>query len=296
MKKIMVFTHMDLDGWGCYQLLRWSFPNAIIHIQPATVDTFRDRYMNWIANNEISDYDMVFIMDLDVSPDKEYIDKKGIFIIDHHKSHAIDGLYEHAKTVIKDYSSATKLAYKVFTKLFNISLSDSRKRLIAIIDDYDSYKLQVPESKKLNTIFWETNDRFNTLSQAFHNGFNGFTVHQENMIRLRDSNVEKYIKELDIYTGDVNIQNKTRRVVSTFSTEYTNDVADHLLFVHKADIAIVVNYKTDHISFRKAKTQEDLNLLELAKLIADGGGHEYASGGRITEKFTEFCKLLKPLQ
>jgi len=291
----MVFTHMDLDGWGCYQLLRWTFPGAIIDIQPATVDTFRELYTTWIANHEIDDYNMVFIMDLDVSPDKEFIDKKGIMIIDHHKSHAIDASYTHAKAVVKDYSSATKLAYKVFNKLFNLNLPDNKKKLIAIIDDYDSYKLQVPESKKLNTIFWETNDRFRTLSDAFIQGFNGFTVHQENMIRLHDNNVDNHIRDLDIYKGTVNIQNKDRQVYATFSKEYTNDVADLLLHKHKADIAIVVNPRTEHISFRKARSQEDLNLLELAKLIADGGGHEYASGGRVTEKFTEFCKLLTPL-
>lgn len=297
MKKFACFTHWDLDGVGCYILLRWAFPKAKIEAIPCTVDGFRPTFIKWLADNDMSEYDKIFIMDLDVSNDKDIVDKSGVFVIDHHSSHENASEYKKANSLVSSFSSATKLAYKAFVKLYKIKLNKPQKKLIALIDDYDSYTLAVPESKNLNIVFWGTDNRFEEFSKNFASGFHGFNYKQENMIKLYNEKLRTIRRNLDVYTGDIEIQGKVRRVCSAISQDSINDVADILLKDYDANVAIVVNPKTNHVSFRKSTTEYDkeLDLSTLASTIADGAGHSYASGGSITEKFADFTKLLSPI-
>jgi oligoribonuclease NrnB/cAMP/cGMP phosphodiesterase (DHH superfamily) len=74
-------------------------------------------------------------------------------------------------------------------------------------------------------------------------------------------------------------------------TKYINDICDHLLKTYNSDIVFFVNTNSSHVSFRKKKTC-NVNLAKLAEFLCGGGGHEYAAGGKITEKFMNFSKQL----
>lgn len=295
-KKIFVFTHYDVDGAVSYLTLKWTFSKLNIPYQTTTVKRFREDFTNWLTKNNVSDYDKIFILDLDVSEHADLIDKKNVFIIDHHKSHEEAAKYENATAVVKEYTSAAKLIYKVFNKLYDIKLTDAQKKLILLADDYDSYKLDLPDSSKLNMIFWETNGKFNDFVKTFAGGFNGFNYKQESIVKFYNTQVDRIKNKMPVYTGKVKIQGDVRNVCASFAEKYINDIADILIKDYNADIAIVVNKKTNHISFRKPNNLDGVDVSKLAAKLADGAGHEYSAGGSITKNFLSFTKLLKQIR
>ena len=57
-------------------------------------------------------------------------------------------------------------------------------------------------------------------------------------------------------------------------------------------MGIVVNLKTQSVSFRRAKNSA-INVAKLAAKVADGGGHEAAAGGKLSDNFLNFTKIFK---
>jgi len=282
---------MDLDGMVSYLLLKWTFPKDIVECQPTTVGKFRVNFTKWLSTHNLEDYDKVFILDLAVFEDKDLIDYKNVFIIDHHPGHEA-ATYKNALSIIKpNYGSAAKLAYKVLKSLYNLNPTKKQLHLVVLADDFDSYKLELPDSFKLDVVFWGMNDKLESFTKSFINGFNGFTMQQENIIKLQNLKLAKYKESIVVYAGDVDIQGKTRRVCSTFAKEYINQVADILLKDYMADVALVINTNTMHVSYRRQK-DGDVDLALLAREIADGYGHVYSSGSGVTDNFVEFTKQL----
>ena len=64
--------------------------------------------------------------------------------------------------------------------------------------------------------------------------------------------------------------------------------------MYDADIGIVVNVNSGSVSFRRS-SKCNLSMSELAKKIANGGGHGAAAGGTITDTFLNFTKSLNKL-
>ena len=293
--KYMVFTDSDLDGAVSYLVFRWFHPTTTIDLVTTQVTNFREDYTKWLSKTDPKQYDKIFILDLDVGEQKDLIDKPNFFIIDHHKTHVEAGLYKEATAVVKEYTSACKMAYKTFNKLYDTDLNDNQKMLIALGDDYDSYTHKVPESKKLNIVYWNTQNRFEAFCKNFARGYFGLTLQQENMVQLYLLELEDIKATMKVYYTEVNIQDKPTKIISTFANKAINDVADILFNEYNADIAIVVNLGSGRVSFRRANKCEHVDLLKFVERVCDGegGGHEYAAGGTINDTFIEFTKCLK---
>lgn len=287
----MCFTHWDLDGVVSYLVLRWTFPKAVIEYQATTVQNFRNTYTKWLSTHDLEDYDKVFIMDLGIYEDKDLIDYPNVFIIDHHPGHD-SSTYTKAKCIIKEYGSACMLAYKAFKKIYKIKLTREQLHLLILADDFDSYKLEHKESAQLNTVFWDTNNKFEAFSRSFGAGFQGFDIKQENIIKLHDMKLQQIKDEIEVYAGKASLQGESRYVCSVFATQYINEVADILLNEYNADVALVINPKTDHVSYRRG-TDCDVDLSKLAYDLGEGAGHAFSSGSKITENFVLFTKVLK---
>jgi len=290
----MVFTDSDLDGVTSYLAFKWFHEGVTIDYCNTTAGTFREDYTKWLSKNSVKNYDRIFVLDIDTHDHKDLIDTTQHFIIDHHKTHAEAEPYKQAKAVVKIYSSACKLVYKVFKALYNRDITDQQKKLILIADDYDSYTHAIPSSKMLNILYWNTQNRFESFLKTFYNGFVGFNFNQSNIIKQYQEEIESIKKNLNLFSADLTIQQLPCKVISTFATKAINDVADHLLFDHNADIAIVVNMNTKHVSFRRSK-KCNVNLIDMIqKICGEGGGHEYAAGAPLTNNFLEFTKVLEP--
>lgn len=291
--KIHVFTHHDLDGLGSLLTLTWLFPEEEITYTTVNNHTFHKIYTEWVSKHDIKTYKRIFITDLCVPKEHiSLIDISNVIYIDHHRT-SLDYTFTKAKSFIKETTSCTLYIYKIFKSLADIT--DDQKHLIALIDDYDCYKLQFANSRKLNILFWNfySNKPGNFLTD-FENGFKKFNDTQQTVIRAAESELINLINNLQLYTTDLNIQNQKCKCISTFANTSINDVAEHILRNLNADIAIVVNLKNERVSFRRSSTcAVDISLL--VQSLCKGGGHQAAGGGDITESFLTFAKLFTPL-
>lgn len=296
-EKYFIFTDCDLDGAGSYLMWKWftgKEPDRIV----VRVNDFESKYKYWLSQGNLNKYDRVFILDLDVSRVDclDLVDNDKVTIIDHHQTH-VDNMhnYKHAKTFIKKESSCTKMVYNMFRKTDHI-LTSEQKMLIAMIDDYDSYTLKIPQSYHLNLLFWNyQGDRLEKFLKDFHSGFTSFTAEQQNIINFYVKKLENIKNELSVHWAEIPIGKQKYKFISVFATECINEVADHIIKNYKADIGVVVNLKSNKVSLRRSKNC-DMSLGSLAtKLFDEGGGHDDAAGGIICDKFLQFSSLFKPM-
>jgi len=297
MKKVIVFTDADLDGSMCYTLLKWCTTGNLPY-KVTTVTKFRDDFIAWSRKNDVDSYDNIYILDLDVSQTSmDLVDKKNITIIDHHATHVDNrDKYKHAKVYVTEYPSCAKLIYKMFKKTLNETIDSNMKKLVLLVDDYDSWTHKFPQSKKLNYLFWNyQGDRLEKFLKDFQHGFKGFNEAQTSIIDFYEKKLIKVTSNLQYFQAETSIQKQQLRCVSTFVSTMISDIGNHLVDPKglNADIGFVVNPETNRVSIRK-NTNCTVHLGRLAQLLIDGGGHESAAGGVCTEKFLQFSKLFTP--
>lgn len=292
--KKFIFTDIDLDGAMSYLLFLWFNGSHIPHIA-TRVNDFHGSFSGWLKYHKTKIYDQIYILDLDVSQDSlNLVDLDNMIIIDHHDTHAQNKhKYKKAKAFVEEKSSCSRHVYELLHTKSATELTDHHKYLTLLVDDYDSYKLKLKESHDLNLLFWNyQGDRVSKFIKEFKNGFHGFTDEQKRVIKFYKKQIDKTISQLIIHEAMVPIRNKPYRFISTFATECINEVADHLITQHGADIGLVINLNSKKVSFRKSK-DVDIHLGNLAKKLADGGGHKYAAGGELNDTFMNFSKLFK---
>lgn len=292
--KFFVWSDFDLDGTGSILMLKWIYAQADITFKNTKVNAFRTDFSAWLKTDSIDNYDRVFFLDLDVSKHSDIVDHEKTVVIDHHITHVENKtVYKKSKVIVEDYTSCTKLIYKKFKD--KVTLTDHQKLLILMIDDYDCYKHAIKESILLNYLFTDLQrgefaTKIDRFINEFYDGFKGFTTMQNNIILFYQNRVAKAIETGVYFKGEVSIQGKPRKIMSVITDTAINDVCDHILG-QGFDLAIAFNPKTQSISFRTK--QEDLNVSKVAEKLCDGGGHQYAAGGKLTPKFVEFSKLLE---
>lgn len=297
-KKIFVFTDSDLDGASSVLALHWALgvKSGELSFLTTTVSNFRKEFLNWANEDSIENYDTVYFLDIDTSGSIDLIDNRKSVIIDHHETHLpFKDKYKNATTNITVTSSCAKLLYVHFKDKLG-QITNEQKYLIALANDYDSYQFKLSDSYNLNCAFSNSQkspgkSKTQRFVERFYNGFNGFTVQEQNIIKEYITGRDNAITNSQIYTGSINISKQNLLIAGTVGTRYVNDICDFLLKQHKADIVFFVNTNSNHVSFRKNKTC-NVNLAKLANLLCEGGGHEYAAGGKITDKFMEFTKQL----
>ena len=295
-KKIFIFTDIDLDGSMSYLLFRW-FKNCSIPVITTRVNDFGKTFGGWLAQNNPEIYDIIYILDLDVSNEcLDLVDLPNVVIIDHHDTHVKNkDKYKNAKAFIKHETSCAKLIYDLLHKKSDNKLTDQQKHLLLLVDDYDSYNLKLKGSHELNLLFWNyQGSKIHKFVSDFYDGFAGFNPEEQKIISFYKKKIQSIINEMPIYEASIPINKANRRVVSAFATSCINDVADHLIDKHNAEVSIVVNLESKKVSFRKSKSC-DVDLGKLAKALTGGGGHTFAAGGLVTEKFLTFTKLFKPV-
>lgn len=282
----------DLDGAGSNLALSWVLGKQI-PVRATTPKKFRNDFSGWYIQNQ-HNYKTIFICDIDVSQHLDIVDKKNIVIIDHHESHLLNkSKYQFAKVLVKPHTSCTKLIIDNYKD--RVKLIKEQQLLVNLIDDYDSYTLKYPFTLDLNRLFWGlTGDRIQKMYDSFYNGFKGFNAQQKNIINIYNRKLQQTVADLDIHLGEINISGQKRKIVSTIADFAINDIAKTIIDMYDADIGIVVNVSSGAVSFRRS-SKCNLSMSELAKKIANGGGHASAAGGTITDTFLNFTKSLNKI-
>jgi len=305
-KNIYIFTDIDLDGSVSLLALHWGLNANIgdLKYKATTVSNLRREILRWLEEDNFSNYDKVYFLDLDTSNCADLIDKANVEIIDHHLTHVnAKDVYKNATVNVVEETSCAKKLYKYLKTSypgFEKKLSTEQKLLIALADDYDSYQFKINESYNLNCLLTNTQKtldktRTDKFVERFYNGFSSFNKQELNIIKEYINGRDNTIKNLQVFSGNVNISKQNVKVTGTTGTKYVNDICDHLIKEYDSDIVFFVNTNNSHVSFRKKK-ECSIDMSKLAIKLCEGGGHEYAAGGKITDTFMEFVKQLTPVE
>lgn len=294
-KLITVFADADLDGAGCVTALKWLYTGHIINHKAVNERTFEDTFRNFLQSEEYGKNDIIYICDLNVAEKhSKLIDDKKVVYIDHHNE-PLSVSFTSAALVREASPSCASLVWKCEKSKSSAILSNAQKLLLALIDDYDSYTLKAPQSLQLNTVFYSLQgDRIQQFWDKFKNGFTGFNDHQKNVIHFHTLKVNQIFNELQVYRANIPLEGKTYNIVSTFAEYAINEVASHILKKYNSEIAVVINPKTNTVSFRKQKGV-NYDVSYLAKKLAEGDGNSNAAGGKLTSAMLTFSKVFKPL-
>lgn len=288
-QKISIWTDIDLDGAMSRLMFMWLYPKAEFDFNCARSTTLKDEYLNWQKTHKLGDYDRVIFADLDTRDIEKYIDEDNVEIYDHHESHVNDSAdrYKHIKVKrITNNKCAATAIYNEHKELLT-HLTHEQVKLLVLVADYDSYTLKYKESLNLNIVYWGyTGNRIEKFCADFKNGFSGFTQHQNNSIIIYYKKLESLIAELDIYTG----RYKDYTAACCFCTTAHNDIASYVIKATGAQIAMLINPKTQTVSFRKREEDVKISMADIAYDLCRGGGHDGAAGGPITEEFLEYTK------
>ena len=295
---IYVFTDCDLDGVGSYLVSKWLISDDM----PYTVTTqrnFRDDFTRFLKHEKISDYETVYIFDINVAQHSDLLDHDNIVIIDHHNGK--DGYVDYKKATLvldQNYSSTTKLVLKTLLnkdKSLSSKLTASKAKLITLVDDYDSYTLKHSESVGLNTVLWSyTGDRISKFINEFSEGFKSFNDYQLNMIAIAKKKVDEVVNTADVYTVTLPVEGKQRKIICVQCDHNINEVISCLILQFNADIGLVLNLKSKNVSFRKS-SKCNVNLSKLASVLCDGGGHNDSAGGPVNDKFLKLSKMFQKI-
>ena len=297
MKKIAIFTDCDLDGLGSFHVFNWYTRFKDVEHEICSQSNFRNTFTRWLKKNNPRDYDKIYIFDLDVSQSNmDLVDHENFTIIDHHETHVKNkDNYKKATTILQEYTSCCKLLYSLLKKKYpDVELNDNQKMLILLVDDYDSYTLKLRDSYNMNVIVWNyVGDRAQQFARDFGNGFTGFRQEHLNMIHLNNKRVKRVLDNLEVFEGQVPINGEKKYICGVTADTCLNEVAHHVLNKYDCDICMVLNMKSKRVSFHKTKKRDiDVDLGALAKKIAEGGGHPYAAGGKITDMVMSITKML----
>jgi len=287
-----IFTDAYLDGIGCLMLAKWCLGSKTPYIT-TTVTNFRENLLTWLQNHKLTDYDNVYITDLDVSQHADLLDHKNVTIIDHHLE-SYDEKYKNAKIVIDvTCTSATKLTFQHFiaiNPLLRAEFTKPQLKFITLVDDYDSYTLKHSETVGLNVVLWSmTGDRVQKFTELYQNGFVPFNREQINMINIAQKRINDAISPENIYIASLPIGKKQAKVMSVFCDHNINEVGYEVINRYGVDICFIVNLRTKSVSFRRSK-ECDINVAKLAKVLCNGGGHASAAGGKLTDEFLSLSK------
>ena len=289
-----IFTHNDLDGAVSVLAYMWSKPKE---------DTF---YYTPISNMEIPKLKRLLLsvhnpsntVVLDMGLREEFLpdlDLAHVTFIDHHKSsEKFVDKFKKAKVIYKEYSSNALLTYRLFKE--TITATDAQKTLIALTDDYDSYRLELPNSYDLNIIFWsEYRNKFSEFINEYYDGFKPFTDSQKRAIAYLRKEAKEEALKIPIFAGELMIKGEPKKTCAALVERIVPLVMDLLIEKHKPDLFFFINTKSEKVSIRQCMKDDPIDCGAFAEKLCEGGGHANAAAGIITPLFMEITKNLKPL-
>lgn len=289
------YTHKDLDGAVSLLTLLWALPEDTI-----TYDCVNNLQIDHIKKSldKVNRPCKTFILDLSLReeflPD---LDQENITFIDHHEtSELFLPRFKNAKIIYKKMTSNALLMAQTFKGDRFPERSQEQKTLIALADDYDCYRLDIPQSYDLNIIFWsEYKNNFVKFIKDFYNGFRGFTPDQKRAISFLKKEAEEEANKLPLFEGYINFGSKKKKTLAVMAENFSNITNDLLMQRHKPDVFFFINSKTEKVSVRQHTFEDPINVGSFVEKICDGGGHQHAGGGVITPLFMEVTKNLVPV-
>lgn len=298
---IVVFFNSTLDGCGSYLVIKWFHPGQNIIMIPVTYKNFEERFVKYFSFTKA--YKKLYIINMDIS---KYINiikmYNNVYILNHYKDH-IDNINKlilpNIKKMYSEYSSSTKLSYKILSKLHpETLLKPTQKALVSLVDDFEAQTNKDTRSKQLNDLFWSLSEYRDKKCEVFISWFiDGFTVFNnihKAFIANYYEEVNDILKNINLFKGVIKIKKQPRTVISAIVEKSYPAIIDFIIENKNVDIGILVNTKTNKVLFkRNEKTASDIDLSKIAETFCEGYGHPFFAGGSITPMFLELTKMFE---
>jgi oligoribonuclease NrnB/cAMP/cGMP phosphodiesterase (DHH superfamily) len=290
-----IITHKDLDGISSLLVFKWYHENDSFHYKPVTninVEIQLEEYIKDFVNVH-----NLYVFDLALREQFYKYDLPFITFFDHHKkSEKYKSNFKNAKIIHKEYTSNTKLLYKYYNKIYDKDLSKEKKSLILLVDDYDSDERKIQQSQDLNILFWALyRNNINKFIEKYKDGFFGFSENESEIIFNIKSDAIQKIKNFPFFTGELNIQGKIKKVISSFGENTNLLTLDYILQNNDADLLFFINTEKQKVSLKQKKSDDMIDLSIFAQKYCEGDGHYFSAGGKLTDIFMELTKKFKPL-
>lgn len=294
MKKIIIYSHNDLDGVSVKFPIKECFPEIdmkTVFSSYARIDSNIEKFLKRKMDLE----EVVFITDISVN--QENVEKlnerveqgQQIFFIDHHAINL--ELNKFKWCFVSDrkdevLTCATTLVIDLLKEKFAYEPSGAVLEYAELVRQYDTWDWAVLENKNAKAL----NDFF---------FMNSFKDYQEIMETALVENSTKFVfppkyqilmdyeeKRIDLYFAakerDMRvIELFGRQVALIYAENYLSELGNFICEKHDVDFTVMVNLSSRRGSIRSVKEDADCN--EFAKLLG-GGGHPPAAGFLITEE------------
>ena len=293
MSRIKLFSHTDLDGYGC---------NIVMKALGINVDETNINYgeinevvQDYIQSGIYKNYDITFITDISINKEvAKLIDNTKdlkIVLLDHHPTAEWLNKYEWACVTVNNTLEKTSGTEMLFNYLITqasdliTDWSDIRNisNFVNHVKRYDTWlwknKYNDDTSKKLNDLFYILGyKKFYEFLEEESFDIN-FLIHEysyllENQQKKIDEYIEKKNKEI------IGCKIKNYNVGVVFANQYQSELGNRLSEMNpQYDLIAMIGENS--ISYRT--TKDNINCGGFAKLF-NGGGHPKASGSEISEE------------
>ena len=297
MDKVMLFSHTDLDGYGCNIVLEaLNIPYFAININYENVNEVIKEY---IEGEYYKDYKKTYITDISVNEEVvELINNTkdlNLVLLDHHPTAEWLNKYNWANVSVNgafEKTSGTEMLFNyLLSKDFNILLNNKENlyniiSLVQRIKRYDTWlwkdKYNDESAKKLNDLFYILGERnfITRLNKCKYNA--DFLINEyEYLLKAQQDKINKYVekknRELIKYPID------KYKVGVVFANQFQSELGNKLAELNP-DCDLIAMIGENTISYRSIK--DNVNCGEFAKLFG-GGGHPKAAGSEISLKQKE---------
>lgn len=294
MATIRLFSHTDLDGYGCNIVMKALVSQSTVIATNMNYEENNEIVKNYILSGEYKNYRCTFITDISVNEEvAELIDKTKdlrLVLLDHHPTAEWLNKYDWANVCVNncfEKTSGTEL-------LFNFLVSSDGcvedwnyfreiHDFVKQVKRYDTWlwkeKYNDDTPKKLNDLFYILGyDKF--YSSLKENNFNvKFLIHDYSyLLENQQKKIDKYIEKKNKEIIGCPIRDYNVGVV--FANQYQSELGNRLSELNpQYDLIAMIGENT--ISYRTPK--ENINCGKFAKLF-EGGGHPKAAGSEINEE------------
>lgn len=311
--KIQLFSHTDLDGYGCNIVLKSTLGLfSKIYCENLGYEEINNRVKKFFTSNEFRDYKSVYITDISINDEvAEIIERKinetdiKVKLLDHHQSAIKLNNYSWVNVKIEKNNEkvcGTSLLYSELTEVINCYSEkkfinkDCLFEFVENVRKYDTWlwhdKYNDVKPKQLNDLFYILGqERFSQKVMSnlkyFKYKTDDFINENKLLLELQQEKIDKYIQKKNNEIIEYKIGEYSVGIV--FAEQFVSELGNKLSLLNpQYDLIAMVG--DNSISYRTTKNNIDCS--KVAKLFG-GGGHKKASGSQILkEDKVEIIKLI----
>lgn len=293
-KKVIIFSHNDLDGLGCILLGMLMFKTCKYRINGYTnIDKKIIEFLKEEAMLPDKTFDYLYITDISINNDTiEALNNSAYkdcwVMIDHHDTrkdlHNGFNIFVYTEDVNELPNSGTNLFRDYIETSFQVQFNNTTNYFVDMVRSWDTWMwkeqdLQLPVDldllrKKINSL----NFIKNMYIKLDTDSFNLLTYDDKRIVEEARNDIQYYFDN----TKSIEVLGSKYNIGYIVAEEYSSLLADMYLTKNKnVDMLIILNLRRCVGSIRTQRN--DLHVGLIAEKLG-GGGHEKSSGFTINEE------------